>query len=320
MILTEAQKKQLDHLAADCIRASHTGQRAESLWLKNRCARFYEDHHFTSREACDAALYERTFGEPAQKSSAPQKIRYWRTGRFYPRNRQVCEAFGRALELSEEEQNRLMTAWFDRCDRVFDKTSPGQPVYEDRLRRLRERREEFLQKIPPRDLWLVQAPGTAPEQNLRHLYCLKAADLLYFPHQGSRRMTIRPNVHFDSQSYDNRFTREMALFGDISRKTMIRHLVILSLPFLNVELLSHDLSALGYLPLTEEHTTVDGAACDRLLIGLLRLYEESCSGESPLDCDQWFRNASAWLDRVFQTKKEPDLRIFNFKYISGRME
>lgn len=42
---------------------------------------------------------------------------------------------------------------------------------------------------------------------------------------------------------------------------MIRHLLILGMPFANWKIMDKKLSALGYLPLTEEHTLTGWTGC-----------------------------------------------------------
>lgn len=94
---------------------------------------------------------------------------------------------------------------------------------------------------------------------------------------------------------------------------MIRHLLILGMPFVNWKIMDKKLSALGYLPLTEEHTLTDGERLDWLLVRLLELYEKCCTGKEPEECVIWFQKACLILDRYFAEKKEDNFRFMFFK-------
>ena len=48
-------------------------------------------------------MYERMYGRAPKKDSEVLKLRYWRTGKCMPGNREHCLLFGKALELSETE-------------------------------------------------------------------------------------------------------------------------------------------------------------------------------------------------------------------------
>lgn len=286
-------------------------QRSETRWLQHKYERF-RSRYALSKTECDQFLYEKTFAEPASRSSHAQRIRFWRTGRFYPRNRTVCLSFAKALELSAEETDYMLRAWFDRSDRCFAERDADDPVYQKRKALMDELTEEFLQKIPLAERKALCARGTDARQNLRHIYCVKAAELVDLP------MQTEASRHSDSASYTGRFTDEMNLMGEISRTAMLRHLMILSMPFISAELLNERLELLGYLPLTEDHSDRSGNAVDAFLLRLLALYDLTCAGRTPAACAEWLRAAISWFDVFFASQGRPGLCVFQFKHLRNR--
>ena len=79
---------------------------------------------------------------------------------------------------------------------------------------------------------------------------------------------IEVEPHITSINYESEFSRQMKLLGEIPRKTMILHLLIFSMPFINRELMNKRLESFGYLHLDREHTQVDGSRLDQLLLVL----------------------------------------------------
>lgn len=287
-------------------------QRSETRWLQHKYERF-RSRYALSKTECDQFLYEKTFAEPASRSSHAQRIRFWRTGRFYPRNRTVCLSFAKALELSGEETDYLLRAWFDRSDRCFGAGDASDPVYRRRKALMDELTDEFLQKIPPFERKALCAPGTDLRQNLRHIYCVKAAELVDMP------MQTFSSLHSFDASYTGQFADEMRLLGDISRSAMLRHLIVLSMPFISTELLNERLDLLGYLPLTEDHSDRSGNPVDAFLLRLLALYERECEGLSPEACTGWLREAIAWFNGFFASHNTPGLCVFRFKHLQNRI-
>ena len=286
--------------------------RSETIWLQDQYERFRTQCALSKAE-CDQLLYEKTFAEPASRSSHVQRIRFWRTGRFFPKNRTVCLAFAKALELSAEETDYMLRAWFDRSDRCFAERDADDPVYQKRKALMDELTEEFLQKIPPAERKVLCARGTDARQNLRHIYCVKAAELVDLP------MQTEASRHSDDASYTGRFTDEMNLMGEISRTAMLRHLMILSMPFISAELLNERLELLGYLPLTEDHSDRSGNAVDAFLLRLLALYDLTCAGRTPAACAEWLREAISWFDVFFDSQGRPGLCVFQFKHLRNRV-
>ena len=119
--------------------------------------------------------------------------------------------------------------------------------------------------------------------------------------------------HISSINYMSEFRRQMRLFGEIPRRTMIRHLLIFGTPFVSAGRLSGQLERFGYLGLDENHTQADGSRLDWLLLRFLELYEESCRGMSPERRGSWFREAYSILDSYLVSRQNTSLRIFYFK-------
>ncbi|MDE6621348.1 MAG: hypothetical protein K2K74_12845 [Lachnospiraceae bacterium] len=113
--------------------------------------------------------------------------------------------------------------------------------------------------------------------------------------------------HFLSVSYESELTKSFKLEGEIPRKTMLRHLLLLGMPFISHQVLNDGLMNLGYLPLTEGHTMITGEYLDVLLLFFLSLYEESCRGGNlwsawsgcvPIFA-YWMEFSSRWEHRIF---------------------
>ena len=97
---------------------------------------------------------------------------------------------------------------------------------------------------------------------------------------------------------------------------MLRQIFLLSLPYLNRRLMDERLSRLGYLPLTKGHTSQRGALVDDLVIGLLKLYEASCTGQDPLTCRHWMFEQLSILDQYFLDRKKEEYRFLYFRILS----
>ena len=291
-------------------------KREESLWLSERYERFRQKENL-SRAECDALLYEKSFGEAAALPANAQRIRFWRTGRYYPQSRSICLSFARALELDESETLYCLTAWYDHCDRSFPENDPNDSVYVQRTALMEELILEFLSKIPPEETDLLCAAGTAPRQNLRHIYCSKAIELTSLPKQAGT-LPFPLSTHISTASYTAQFTDEMRLLGEISRSTMLRHLLLLGMPFVSTDILNERLTFLGYCPLRENHSDRYGNAMDDLLLQLMELYGKVCSGYSPEECSTWLRETFLWLDQYFSGFGYLNLCLFRFRHLTNR--
>ncbi len=281
-------------------------ERTEVIWLKGRYECFRKETGFMSRQETDNLIYEKMYGASPEKLSDTLKIRYWRTGRHVPASRETLLSFSRALNLTEVEERYLLQAYYDRADFVFA-NGENTSVYRERRMRMEEIIKEYFLKAHPEKLYHVKIFPEQIENNLRHLYYTDALRYVHAPEYKSEKS------HLISVNYGTELNRNIKLIGEIPRITMIRHLIILGMPFLSRDIINQRLVQLGYLPLTEEHSMTGGERFDRLLLLLLELYEEKCHGKNPLECQIWFQEASKVLDAYFGTEGKEGFRFMNFK-------
>ena len=227
-----------------------------------------------------------------------------------PSNREQCLAFGKALDMNPEELDYLLRRYYDRNDMVFDEVSEERPEYRERRKLMDALLSEYFQKVHPKRLQRMKIPYDAMESNVRHLYYTDALKYVDVTWQKDLQPVER---HITSINYGSELNRNFRLLGEIPRKTMLRHLLILGIPFLNRKILDERLVRLGYLPLQENHTLVSGEPLDLLLIRLLELYEECCWGMEPDQCSRWFQAACRTLDKYFWEKGNYNLRFMYFK-------
>ncbi len=315
----QLQRKELQSLAGKVIAQSLSSEkRVEEQWLNTHYQDFLKRNGIRSRADGDTLLCTRMMEqEDRQKTkvnTGALKIRYWRTGRHYPKNRTACEAFGHAMDLDEDDMRYLMTKWFNRADRCFDSEDTPDPEYIKRTDILKELKREFLDKQRPEELLAMCAPGTAPEENLRYIYCNHALRYL-----GSQAQTNVSELisHLDTRGYEYQFGREMNLIGDVSRSAMIRHLLILGMPFVSRERVNGWLDMLGYATLDKLHRQPGGMATDLLILGLLEEYEKTCTGRDPVWCTAWFCQAAGTLDDALEAAGCGAANPFRFKHIMG---
>lgn len=219
-----------------------------------------------------------------------------------------------ALELSLEERRFLIQGYYDRCDEVYSQEPPGDSgPYWERRRLMEELKRKYLLRTKPERLLKRSLEMDNLAHSFRHLYYVDAG--LYIS-------SDRTDKHMDrgiSLSYHTELNRTMSLLGEIPRKTILRHLIILGMPHIDRERLSGWLVELGYLPLDENHTLIGGDYLDWLLIHLLERYRECCGGKGPEESVQWFQAASRVLDRYFKESGAESLRFMNFKALQKRI-
>lgn len=298
----------LIHYADEC-RLLSQSERPEVLWIKEIYNRFQASAGCREKKEADNLIYEKMFFSAPLKASDILKIRFWRTGRHVPSNRDICLRFGKALNMTEDEMDYLIKGYYDRSDCVYEKFTDSA-TYRQRKKVMDEMVSEYLQKIHPGELFRLKIPSYTVENNIRHLYF---TDALKYVHMHPQYAYSSYQYHITSINYGSELRRNFELIGEVPRRTMIRHLLILGMPFVNREIIDGKLSALGYLPLTEEHTLTGGERLDWLLIRLLELYEKCCVGKEPEECVIWFQEACRILDQYFAEKKEENLRFMFFK-------
>ncbi|MBR0399111.1 MAG: hypothetical protein IJI10_12770 [Eubacterium sp.] len=300
-------------LAEECIRRSREARPERDLLIqlyerqKNRYGVFRKTDF-------DRILAEKMY-QNAVSGSAILKIRYWRTGRHIPADREQVLRFGQALGLEAEEQNWLMQSWADKSDRVFMKSDTEVSLYRCRKKALDGYAREFLDKVAPERMLLANVPAGNPLPYLRHLYFLEALD---YTAAGER--TVLPGSHSISVNYDAEFRRHMNLSGEIPRSAVIRHLFLFGMPFLTVDLLSERLEQLGYLPLQENHTGTRGERTDYLVIRLLERYREACEEKDPGVCIRWMKQVCRAMDHTFESRGMGALCFLQFKALKNAVE
>jgi len=303
----EKLKKQILFLVDNCLETEKK-ERPENQWIKMMYERFRKTSGGLGKAETDNCIYQKMYGKSPVKASDTLKIRYWRTGRHLPSTREQCMAFGHALDLSEEEMLYLIQGYYDRCDQVFEEES-DQEIYRNRRMQMDELIKEYLDKVHPSLKHRLYRFGNNMEHSLRHLYYTDAKSYL----KNCLMEEIEVECHITSINYESEFSRQIKLLGEIPRKTMIRHLFIFSMPFLNQDLMNQRLEKLGYLPLSREHTQVDGSRLDDLVIGMLSLYEMYCTGKEPLECIKWFHQSYGWMDQYLESLGNTSLRFLYFK-------
>lgn len=297
-------------LAETCI-ALGKGPRPELSWLKNRYDHVRSRYHLKNKTETDKFLYERMYGKAPEKESEFLKIRYWRTGKYMPGNRKQCILFGRALELSESDMEFLIQQYCDRGLAAYDPAvCRDDKTYCRRIEYLQKIIEAYLRNISRERLENLRIPERKTDVFLRHLYFTDA--LRYVEASDGVNQDVI-NKHIISLRYESEFSRQMRLCGEIPRRVLIRHLIIMGIAELTLDKLNEQLQFFGYLPLEETHTMVRGERLDWLLIHLIRMYEKVREEKGCADACLWFQKACRTLDSIFKREGFIKLRFMHFK-------
>ncbi len=299
---------------ADRCRAARYKSTVEKNWLREKCEQLYQRTGAPGKREGDLLLYNRVFGRSPQKESDILKVRYWRTGRTMPGNRSVLLSLGRALELSEKDMAYLVQRYYDRNDQVFTGKETDMEVYRNRVEWMNTLKEEFLRKQHPLYLRHLGIRSSERDRNFRHLYYLDS--MQYIADGADREWSDHEKLI--SVSYGSTLRDLMELRGEIRRRNIIRHLIILLSPFLSRSRMNESLIALGFLPLTPDHHLPGGGKMDELLLGILEMYETVCEGESPDACRRWLKNTLRSLDQYLIDIEAPELRFMQYKSIAGK--
>jgi hypothetical protein len=308
-------KQELIAIARQCI-AMGKRERPELIWLKKIYEDFREKNGGISRAEADRILYREMYGQDPKSDSSILKIRYWRTGHHMPANRSQCLDFGRALGMDEKEERYLLQYYFDRSDRLFEDEPLCDADYDKRKNCMEQMVGEYLMNVHPRQRMHLKITKSAMKNSVRHLYftdALKYIDAVKIPGDESRSKT----GHFTSINYDSELSRNMKLLGEVPRKTIIRHILVLGIPYLNRRIIDERLEILGFAPLNEEHTLPGGEHLDWLIIKLFEIYERECRGKTPEECISWFQAACRTLDGYFARKEADHLRFMYFKALNA---
>lgn len=293
------------------------GHRPETEWLRERSNRLARTQGVRSREELDRLIFERMYNR-SPTGSETVKIRYWRTGQHLPLNRQTALDFARALELEASETAYFIKACMEKSDRMFDVVPEPEedvyPLYRRRRQIMEVMLMEYIDQIPPTRMIQLDIPYKNLAAYARHIYCLDAMCATALS-ADSRRPDVMES-HLSSNSYESEFLRMQKLLGEIPRRTILRHIILLGMPYLNLRIINERLEGLGYLPLTPGHTSPQGASVDDLVMRLLEYYEIACAGKDPLDCRHWLLEQLSSLDGYMLEHGLDEYRFMYFRVLS----
>ena len=94
-------------LAEECLASGRT-ERPEKRWMEQVYDRFRAENGQLGKAEADQLIFREMYAAEPEKGSDTLKIRYWRTGRHLPASREQCRLFGKALQLSGEEERFLI--------------------------------------------------------------------------------------------------------------------------------------------------------------------------------------------------------------------
>lgn len=305
------ENKLLDILSQTLLLSAQ--KRPEILWLQNKYGSFMQKNQITQKTDADILIYEKMYAVLPQKASDLTKIRFWRNGQHIPVDRNQIKMFGKALDLDVSDSLYLINAYCDKSDYVFHKQDEENELYQQRIQTMHAMVEEYLIKLHPTRCIELGILSKNLDSSLRHIYY---SDALKYISTGPNKLQTSAN-RLGSVSYGSELLRNLRLHGEIPRKTMLRHILLMSIPFINKQVFDDYLSAFGYLPLQENHTLTTGERLDYLLIQFLTLYEESCTGMDPESCINWLTEALIYIDFYMYAQKMPNLRPIYFKALSN---
>lgn len=302
---------------ARAVISQETGRRPEAEWIQRRVDRLAAAEEIKSRAEMDQLIYEKMYAR-APKKTETTKIRYWRTGHHLPIRREEALVFAKVLQMDQQEINYFLQACMEKSDLIFEEPPEPEHVfysqYKKRTMLMENMIAEYIAFVPPARMFQLDIPYENLDAYARHLYCIDALSATVFA-SGCHRKEIVEN-HLSSSNYESEFLRIRKLLGEIPRRTMLRQIFLLGIPYLNRRLVDERLCALGYLPLTEGHTSQRGALVDDLVIGLLKLYEDSCTGLDPLTCRHWIFEQLSILDQYLLDCKKEEYRFLYFRILS----
>ena len=304
---------QIEHIV-DTIIAREPPQRPEIDWLQQKVSRLAEAEGLSGRLEADRLIFERMYARVPQKSEA-MKLRYWRTGRHLPARRDEIQLYAQALDLTPEETLFFLQSCLAKSDRIFTREHLTDPACLSRRGRMEEMIFEYVDQVPPARMLQLDIPYSRLGGHVRHLYCLDALSTISHPSREGRTKKIED--HGSSSPYESEFLRQRELFGEIPRQTMLRHIILFSMPCLNRRIVDDRLRELGYLPLTEGHTTVRGALLDDLLLEVLDLYQKTCFGRDPLACRRWLLDLFRHVDQYLTDLRRDSYQFLYFRMLSN---
>lgn len=300
----------LESLVQNAI-AYSKAERPEVTWLKRKYKEFCLSTGMDRKADADMLIYERMYAVPPQKETSVTKIRFWRTGKHIPTNREQAKAFARALELNDDDIKYFFQAYMDRADVQFTDKDKEHEEYKKRLLIMDNLINDYLVKLHPSRRIELGISQNGIHNNLRHIYYTDAINYI----DGSIDENKSFKKHITSVNYGSELLKNIRLMGETPRKTMIRHLFILGMPYISREVIDENLISLGYLPLSEEHTLQTGERLDYLIIKFLDIYKETCTGKAPEECNSWLKTKLVTLDKLLKDSNQDNMRFMYFKSI-----
>ncbi len=294
------------------IKTKRADVRPEKEWLLDKYERYKqkleaEENQRLTRTQTDERLYKELYHTAPLKYSQITKIRYWRSGTHFPGNYEEALGFARVLGLDKEEIRYFFQVYLEQNHFADEEKWKAAVMLLDSLK------TEFQQKIHPSEILRYGVLERDLSRCFRMLYFEKAAgyvNLISVTKEGR----LNPQ---ESASFGSELMRIQKMQGHFSRKTLIRHLIILGSPFVSVEQMNLWLECLGCAPLQEAHTTVDGYRMDLLVIRVLELYEKTARGLEPQEGKLLLRWILSEMDRTLQGQDMQELCFMYFKALGG---
>lgn len=164
--------------------------------------------------------------------------------------------------------------WMTENYHYFDQTNKMQDFILHSLCR------RYLVQIPQNRLDLLHVSANQRFNNLRHILFCDILDCLYQP-------DLKKQDYYKNHTYSLDFSSEINRYfksgTKLSRITLIRLLLIFTMPDIDINFLNELLILLGYAPLNESLHTASGARTDSLVIRILEIYETYRSGNYEKD-------------------------------------
>mgnify|MGYP004508843087 FL=1 len=294
------------------IRETKVQVRPEKEWLLDKYERYKqrleeEENQRLTRTQTDERLYKELYHTAPLKYSQITKIRYWRSGSHFPGKYEEALEFAQALGLDEEEIRYFFQVYLEQNYFADEKKRKAAAELLDSLK------TEFQQKIHPSELLKYGIRESDLPRCFRVLYFEKAAGYVNLT-SVTKEGRLNPQ---ESASFGSELMRIQKMQGSFSRKTLIRHLIVLGSPFVSVEQMNIWLEVLGCAPLQESHTTVSGYSQDLLLIKILKLYEKTAGGLEPQKGRLLLCCILAEVDRTLRKQGMQELCFMYFKALRG---
>lgn len=294
------------------IRENKVQVRPERMWLLDKYERFKQEQEIRegrslTKTQTDERLYKELYHAAPLKYSQITKIRYWRSGTHFPGNYEEALGFAKALGLDEEEIWYFFQVYLEQNYFADEKKHKAAIQLLDSLK------TEFQQKIHPSEILRYGVRERNLSRCFRMLYFEKAAGYVNLT-SVTKEGRLNPQ---ESASFGSELMRIQKMQGHFSRKTLLRHLLILGSPFVSVEQMNIWLEALGCATLQESHITVSGYPQDLLLIKILKLYEKAAGGLEPQKGRLLLRCILAEMDRTLRKQGMQELCFMYFKALQG---